>query len=131
MWIKHHDKKIELPDEWWAEAGMDDFVPKGKTYCVQRFDSREVHEVSFEEVAPVCRDSGVGIFNDREDVTARERVVRILHGFQSGASIPPIEIIKGKADDKYSYKLREGVHRLYCSLAVGFSHVPAVFRNLD
>ena len=124
MKLIHNDLEIELSDEWWAEVGMDDFVPKEKTYCVKRVDSREVHEVSFEEVAPVCRATGV-------DLLKRERTVQILIGFQKGEAIPPVEIIKVRAGGKYLYKLKNGTHRFYCSLVAGFSHVPAVFRNWD
>ena len=30
----HHDLQIELDDQWWAEAEMNNFIPTEKTYRV-------------------------------------------------------------------------------------------------
>jgi hypothetical protein len=30
--LTHYDLKIELPDSWWAEAGMAGFVPNGRAF---------------------------------------------------------------------------------------------------
>ncbi len=32
MQIRHHDLRVELPDEWWDEAGMVEFVPRTTAY---------------------------------------------------------------------------------------------------
>ena len=126
MLLKHHDLEIELPDEWWEEACMACFRPKACMYYIDRDAYPEVRAVPIDEVAPVFRSPGVNIFNDRKEETARERVLRIFSWFRSGAEIEPIKIIEGSADDEYPYRLTEGVHRFYCSLAAGFSHVPTI-----
>jgi hypothetical protein len=36
MKLYHHDLQIELDDTWWAEAGMDGFVPHNRAYRVDR-----------------------------------------------------------------------------------------------
>jgi hypothetical protein len=41
-------------------------------------------------------------------------------------AIPPIELVGTPAGSLFRYKLTAGTHRLYCSLAAGFTHVPAV-----
>jgi hypothetical protein len=41
-------------------------------------------------------------------------------------AIPPIELVDTPAGSLFRYKLTAGTHRLYCSLAAGFTHVPAV-----
>src|SRR5258708_40291387 len=38
-------------------------------------------------------ESCIGIFNNNEAKTARERVLCILKGFRMGAAIPPIELV--------------------------------------
>jgi hypothetical protein len=91
MDVKHHGLKIVLPEEWWAEAGMARFVRESNSYRVGQSAS-ESFEVSVNDVGPVRRNSGVGIFNDGEEGTARERVIRILRGFQLGEAIP-VEIV--------------------------------------
>lgn len=129
MEIVHHDLRIELPDGWWAEAGMADFRPCGDAYRAANdaVPERRLFVVRIEDISPVRRGTGVGIFNDCRETgrTARERVVSILRGFRAGASLPPVEVVRTPAD-RLPCKLKDGTHRLYCSLAAGFSHVPAV-----
>ncbi len=67
------------------------------------------------------------MFNDSEELgTARQRVVQILRGFSTGAQIPPVEIDRLEHQAEPPYRLRNGAHRFYCSMAAGFTHVPAV-----
>jgi hypothetical protein len=133
MIITHHGLTIELLDEWWAEAGMIGFVPNFKAYRPDQslFENQQIQDVCIDDVGPVCRSSGVGIFNDSsEGISARERVVSILRGFRSGAALPPVKIIENQQGHPHLYKLVDGTHRFYCSLAAGFTHVPAV-RGFD
>jgi hypothetical protein len=126
MLLKHHHLVIELPDVWIAEAGAEKFVPAGDSF---RVDRSKAHETPFiihiTQIAPVERNPGVAIFNDNELATGRQRVVSILRGFCANSALPPIEVVKSRFGP-YPYKLTAGVHRLYCSLAAGFTHVPAV-----
>jgi hypothetical protein len=127
MVVFHHGLRIELPDPWWAEAEMAGFVPRARTFRpdVNAEKGVEIFEASVEDVAPLKRAPGVGIFNDNKEATARERVVRILRGFREGAQIPPIHLTKLTPAAAFRYKIGNGSHRFYCSLAAGFSHVPA------
>ena len=81
-------------------------------------------------MAPLKRAPGVGIFNDNEETTARERVVRILRGFRQGARIPSIHLTKLAPGAAFRYNIGNVSHRFYCSLAARFSHVPA-FEGYD
>jgi len=128
MKIAHHEVKVELPNDWWDEAGMGDFVRNSNAYRVRESNTEQwIFEVCIGDVGPVRRVPGVGIFNDSiEEGPARTRVVRILRGFRVGDAIPPVEVVEGKHEDPHRYKLVHGTHRLYCSLAAGFTHVPAV-----
>ncbi|MGD0633003.1 MAG: hypothetical protein ABSA13_01810 [Beijerinckiaceae bacterium] len=128
MILTHHDLKIELDDAWWAEAGMTGFVPSGRSFCpnVQAAEGKVIFEARIDEVGSIRRNPGVGIFNDNEEATARERVVRILKGFLEGAAIPPVMLVKCTSNSDFRWKIGNGSHRFYCSLAAGFSHVPAI-----
>jgi len=130
MEFSHHGLPIVLSDDWWAEAGMAGFTPSSTAYHAdpRTFPDQRIFEVRIDDIGPVRRAPGVGIFNDDHDrqASARERVVAILLGFRSGAMIPPVQVVKAEALSAYPYKLVHGTHRLYCSLAAGFSHVPAV-----
>src|SRR5271167_1473529 len=130
MEFTHHGLPIVLNDDWWAEADMARFTPSTTAYHVdpRAFPGQRIFEVRIEDIGPVCRAPGVGIFNDDQSTkaSARERVLAILLGFRSGSMIPPVEVVNAPALSAYPYKLVHGTHRLYCSLAAGFSHVPAV-----
>ena len=128
MKFTHHGLQIELPDEWWNEAGMRGFVPTFTAYRVNQKSFQNVREVLITDVGPVGRDPGVGIFHnsDEEGCSAQERVVRILRGFRFDNAIPPVDLVRGQAGYPYRYKLVHGAHCLYCSLAAGFKCVPTI-----
>ena len=128
MELKHHELTVQFSDDWWAEAGMIGFKPSSAAYRSDpgAFPARQIFEVRIDEIGPVQRAPNVGIFNDSPKATARERVVAILQGFRSGAAIPPVEVVEAASSGAHPYKLVHGSHRLYCSLAAGFTHVPAV-----
>jgi hypothetical protein len=90
MRFSHHDLEVDLPDAWWLEANMDGFQPRLSCYtaALQREGDGPIFEVPIREIAPVRRNPGVGIFNDNDEVPARDRVLRILRGFRAGDGIP-------------------------------------------
>jgi hypothetical protein len=128
MKIEHHGLSVELPDDWWAEAGMIDFVPTSRTYRVKLNDAQNPTfcEVCIQDIEPVLRT--VGIFRDDIDhgIPARERVLKILRGFRRGDAISAVPVLPAGSDSPHKYRLVDGTHRLYCSLAAGFTHVPTV-----
>jgi hypothetical protein len=128
MEFTHHGMQIVLSDDWWAEAGMS--TPSSAAYHADpnAFPNQRISQMRIDAIGPVRRAVGVGIFNDDHDsgISAHDRVVRILRGFRSGDLIPPVEVVKAKPGDGYPYKLVAGTHRLYCSLAAEFSHIPTV-----
>lgn len=107
---------------------MHGFVPSATAYRVDAamVGTQKLFHVKIDDIAPVQRNPGVGIFNNNEKLTARERVVSILRDFRNDAALYPIEAVDVPAGGPYRYKLTHGVHRLYCSLAAGFTHVPVV-----
>ena len=64
MKFTHHGLQIEIPDEWWIEAGMRGFMPTFTAYRVNQRLFQNVREVLIKDVGPVSRNLGVGIFND-------------------------------------------------------------------
>ena len=130
MILIHHDLQIELLDEWWVAAGMKDFRLSGTAYRVDisANPNQTVYEVRIEDVVPVHRAQGVGIFNNDMEtgLTAQERTVSILQGFRSNAAFKPVEVKRLPSTETHKYKLLDGTHRFYCSLAAGFTCVPAV-----
>lgn len=100
---------------------MADFVPTTSAYRV--CPGSEICTVSIEDVGPVDR---LEVFKDSEEYgSARSRVLKILRGFRRGEEIPPVEVVGAKPEYGHRFKLTHGAHRFYCSLAAGFTHVPA------
>ena len=131
MEFYHHNLIIELDDAWWTEAGMENFAPKRKTYRVdkEKAEGKEIFEIRIDEISPVKRNPGVNIFpNDCINTgrTARTRVMAILRWFIDDEAIEPVKVVPESSDSEFRYKLTDGVHRLYCSLAAGFTHVPTI-----
>jgi len=82
MKFTHHGLQVELPDEWWNEAGMQGFVPTFAAYRVNQRLFQKARAVLIKEVGPVSRNPGVGIFNDSEEGlfsprTSRARPARL------------------------------------------------------
>jgi hypothetical protein len=95
MILHHHDLEIDLPDAWWAEAGMAGFTTASPAYRpeISAAKGKPIFEVRIDEIGPVRRRPGIGIFSGNEQKTARERVICIFAGFRKGALIPPIELV--------------------------------------
>ena len=128
MKIEHGERGYELPDEWWQSAGMHNFVPAMAAYHVDMSAWPGVSAVALPvgEIRPVERRGSRGVFNDSPEFgSARDRVLRIFAGFLGDHAIPPIEVLR-VVGGQYTYELAAGVHRLYCAIAAGFTHVPAV-----
>jgi hypothetical protein len=114
--------KFDLPDEWWAAAGMVGFVPYRTAYrcCAVR----RTMILRIDEIAVPPRGAGVPDFE-------RDRMVSVLDAIRRDATLPPIEVVEA-ISDLYSHRLYHGRHRLAASIAVGFSLIPAaVVRDLD
>lgn len=107
---------------------MQVFVPASSSYRWDEstFPDRQVEMISCAEVQPLDRQLSHGVFNDSPNATARVRVMRLLDGFLSDAAIPPVELIRIGGIGQVRFRLHHGAHRFYCSVAAGFSHVPAI-----
>jgi hypothetical protein len=124
----HHDSCIELADPWWVEAGMPGFKAAEPAYRVDVSQAHGLHIilVPISDIEPVRRVLSHGVFNNNEEMSAQHRVVRILKGFRKEEPLPPVEVVRNPPGSARPYKLTAGVHRLYCSLAAGFTHVPTI-----
>ncbi len=59
-----------------------------------------------------------------------DRLVRILNDIATGVEIEPVPLVELPAQDfppaLYRYRVRDGFHRFYASVAAGFECLPAV-----
>ena len=124
----HQGISCEIDDAWLVKAGMVGFTPSTQAYPVPHCESVDGNflEVATQDIQGVSeqRRQG-GIFRDSPEGTAQDRVVRILQGFRLGDALPAVEVVKTSVTSP-RYKLTHGTHRLYCSVAVGFTHVPTL-----
>lgn len=125
----HHDLEIDLDDEWWTFAGMISFTPASKAYRVDTCGASgcSIFYARIDDIEPLYRRAeGVGIFNAKEGMTARDRTVRILRAFVTDTPLPAVTVAPDPEYSKFRYRLHCGAHRLHCSLFAGYTHVPAV-----
>jgi len=108
--------RFDLPDEWWAAAGMVGFVTSRTAYRCSAV--RRTMILRIDEIAVPPRGAGVPDFE-------RDRMLIVLDAIRHDVTLPPIEVVEA-ISDLYSHRLYHGHHRLAASIAVGFSLVAAV-----
>jgi hypothetical protein len=116
--------EFEIPDDWWIEAGMSQFVPQQR----QAYRSR-AETFALDEIEPAFR-------TDPLDCNGfvRSRMVAILRGFVDDSELPPICLLVIPPryewpNNPFKYRVIDGVHRFYASIAAGFNCVPASTRD--
>jgi hypothetical protein len=121
--------RFDVPDEWLQEAGVLGFRADTSHYPAvppRRRATWPVVIVSIAEIAPVPKRRTGEAFD-------RARLVSILIGLRSGATMEALEIDAPPGHPPQQFRLRHGYHRFHACLVVGFSLVPAVvidyFRN--
>jgi hypothetical protein len=104
---------MEIPPEWLAEAGL-------QTYVATRpsFRCSAPHVL----IALTDIDRMVRVVPLDANGFRRDKMMPVLVGIRDGADIvPPVPV---EAISIGRYRLRDGTHRYYASLALGFSHLP-------
>jgi hypothetical protein len=123
----HFPAEFEIPDEWWAEAGMPDFSRSRSAYRSPAPDT-----IALDDIEPPFRRS-----NTPRDWRGfrRAELVSILKGFVADDQIPPIELLElpplqDLSGDPFKFRVVNGYHRFYASIAAGFEFVPAITRGV-
>jgi hypothetical protein len=114
---------FEIPTNWWSVSGMSGFVSGAQHYRTTPDAPCEVKVVLVSEVAPLWRKPGLVGFSKSGFV--EDRMVSILRAFCEDAPLPPIKVTE-TSTGLYRYKIYNGVHRYYASVAAGFSHLPVI-----
>ena len=98
-----------------------------------QFNGLPVIIVPITQITHKIRKDGVPIFNDGidentgESLTGKERALRILSGFENGEKLPPIILYRKGVDEWINFfHLKDGCHRLHCSIAYGYKKIPAI-----
>jgi len=116
--------EFEIPDEWWTEAGMSGFRPDSASYLSS---DAAAQIIQLRDIEPPFR------FPEHpKDFRGfdRGRLVRILSGFVAGCAIEPVPLLALPAPEfqpaPFRYRLRDGFHRFYASVAAGFGSLPGI-----
>jgi len=110
---------FEVDDQILEKELGRDFVPERKSY---RCENHELI-VPLSDIEPIKRDVGKQGFRDDASIA------NILQGFRSNSIIPPIEVSNCNTNPGYSYRLKDGFHRYFLSIVVGFKEIPVVINN--
>jgi len=113
--------EFELPDSWLAEAGMANFTSKAPAYR----STVDAVLVPLADVEPPYR--RVTHPKDWRGFD-RVRMVSILKGIFAGAAIEPVPLLELPTSElslrPYRYRVLNGVHHFYASIAAGFESLP-------
>jgi hypothetical protein len=121
--------EFELPDDWLVAAGFDSFeTPTAQCYR----STDDAVPVLLRTIEPPYRLRTVP--KDWRGFD-RARLIDVLKGIVAGAEIKPVPLIELPAGDflapaPYRYRVRDGVHRFYASVAAGFECLPATIVTL-
>jgi hypothetical protein len=113
--------RFQLLADWWVEAGMDDFRCEAEAYLITVYPPTELIALTDIEPPPLGKrghltDSG---FDE-------ERMVSVLQGIANRMIIPPVEVTVSQEEGEYRYKVHNGYHRFYASVAAGFPCLPTI-----
>ncbi|MDT7815877.1 MAG: hypothetical protein QOJ42_5793 [Acidobacteriaceae bacterium] len=116
--------EFDIPDEWWAFAEMQRFERgTGQFYYYGGYpDSERVQVVDLAIVEPSIRTVGVPLFK-------KYKLVPVLFALTSPeCSLPPVKVALHLEPGRYLYRVTNGLHRYYASVAVATLDFPLLFR---
>lgn len=109
-----------IPDEWWSFAEMHTFSDHGGDYYTYSHAHKKVQVVLISSVEPPTRSNGVPSFK-------KYKLVPVLLAFLSPeGELPPIEVQRISSPSQYEFRVLNGYHRFYSSIAVGYSRLPII-----
>jgi hypothetical protein len=115
--------EFELPDEWWVEAGLMGFTSRGRAYG----STAIAVLVPLREIEPPPRNPERPLSWRGFD---RARMISVLVDIATGAEIAPVSVVRLPEVEfppsPYRYRVRDGFHRFYASVAAGFECLPVV-----
>ena len=116
---------FEISDDWWLFADMDSFNRNGGNYYPYPPECKDVRAEPLVDIEPPTRAPGVLWFK-------KYKLVPILLAFSSPeCALPPVEVSSVALTGNYRFKVHNGFHRYYASVAAGYTSLPVVVREHD
>ena len=118
--------EFDMLTEWISQ--LDKIYSTDRHYqCYQEYADKHVCVIPITQIDHKIRTPGTPIFHDKEGMTARERTVRILCGFDNREKIIPVFVRRISSDENVNlFTMIDGCHRLHASIAFGFKYIPAI-----
>ncbi len=116
------DVEFAIDDRWWQFAEMDAFLNRriGDYFPIPVGSAKSACVVEAFDVEPPARSAGV-------DSLKKYKLVPLLCALQSPeCALPPISVARNSAGAPYAYRVTNGFHRFYASVAVGYPKIPVV-----
>ena len=106
----------QIPSEWLVAAGMQNYMPSRPSYRCDKPNTL----IPLADIEMPKRNAGI-----RSDTNGfrRDDMLKLLTKIRNGDNIWPVKLVPGGLP----YVLYHGFRRFYAFIAVGFSHIPAVF----
>jgi hypothetical protein len=124
--MPHFPCEFEVPDEWLREAGVANFVRKSAAYK----SCPAAQLAALTAIEPPPRLIAYSLSWRGFD---RSRFVSVLRGMMEDCEIEAVPVEEMPFVDlvssPYKFRVRDGVHRFYASVAMGFSHLPTELRR--
>ncbi|PPK77007.1 hypothetical protein B0F87_102113 [Methylobacter tundripaludum] len=114
--------EFEIPDAWWVAAGAAPHVAfEGAAFITTSDPKWPTVLVPIGGVVAPRRDPGVvGLHEDR--------MTSLLRAFVDKIPVPPIEVHRVPGQNENRLSVRDGFHRYFGSIAVGFPMLPISVR---
>jgi hypothetical protein len=132
--LPHFPFEVEIPDTWFTEADLDSFTASAPSFR----STPDATPVPLREIEPPLRARTSP--NDWHGFD-RKRMISILQGIATDAEIKALPLIALPELDHrlvgtpyryrtYGYRIQDGFHRFYASVAVGFECLPATITTV-
>lgn len=123
--------EFDMPSDWISQ--LDKTYSTDRHYqSYQEYADKLVRTIPITQINHKIRNPGTPIFHDKEGMTARERTVRILCGFENREKIIPVFVRRISRDENVNlFNMIDGCHRLHASIAYGFKFIPAIIFGPD
>lgn len=111
--------KFEVPDSWWIEASAHLFERSEPAFAATSDPDWPTELVPIASVATPHRNPGV-------EGLRKERTVSLLRAIIVGHVVPPLEV--HQPPHSTQFVVRDGFHRYFLSVALGFPMLPVSVR---
>ena len=123
MYYRHPTENIvfEIPDAWFHADRLSNFVHKESAFIATSNPDWPTVLLPVRDIQAPRRNVGVvGLHEDRTK--------SLLHAFLEGTPVPPLEVNKLHGQIAGQFSIRDGYHRYFVSIALGFTMLPVSIR---